>query len=1171
MHRRFILLILLSSWVLSGQAQNYVVNSANDVDDGMCDGVHCSLREAIKAAEADGLPSTITFNIPSAGPHLINPTGPFPNITQPDLSIIGESQPGGPGSLVIEFNYRQFFGMPFWQILASRFSISGFEIRKFLFENPGETIFQFGTPVIPAQNCQIRNCAIYEDNSFIPGLTKQLITVSNASGLIISNNKFGIDFAVSNIFKMEGYLAIEATQAGNFVTIDSNIFVNKIKMIDVNGGDVHISKNIFGAVDTNKANNLLLPGFAIVSTNNSKLDVIDNFFFGITNAAISLAGSNSIQLISKNRFYNNNIDLISAGGNGNPVLVNDNIARDGKYFVYSQDNLDFYIERNNINNYDTVIYNLNEPGSKKIRYIDNRMTCINDKVVVMDPTKFPAHPVPIILTVNRNQITGSGLPNDSVVVYSNNRLLCPNAVCQGGVELGKTRCDAAGNWVLNVAYPNRTNISAYQFESNPVTQPNIYSEFSNCYQCPGQVKINFTPSLCSGQTVLYRGKVYSQANPKDSTFVRGDGVSVCDSVILVNVSFTPNYRINLTPNLCVGDTLRFGSVEIHKFHLVDSIVTKTAAGCDSVVTIVATEVGAATFAQAICDNASVTIGGTRFDKNNTSGIATITGAAVGGCDSVVTVNLTIKNFTESFIRLNMCPGRDTIVGGTLFNQANPLGDVTLKNGSSTGCDSLIHVNLNYPDNTGRFSATICRGDSILVINEYFSETKTNGQIVLPNGSSFGCDSILDVTINLMPNSQGNYSNTICRGDTLNLHGEQFFNGKTTGTILLANQAANGCDSMILVNISILPDAIGSFDTTLCENQTITLYGQVFSLQRPRGNLKIDNASSRMCDSFVMVNVNFVKEALGSFTPSICRKGQVQVGNQVFTASNPTGQVRLPGASVAGCDSLVDVAVTIIPSIGINFTENALKCNVINTGSLTLNSITGGTGNYQISIDNGGLINYTPGQTIPNLSQGNHSIRIVDQTACDTVYNFNIANSQNLFLQLPNDTVIKLGNVVNITTQLNFNPTSILWDPDLYLSCNNCLNPQSIPDQTITYMLTAQDSNGCVIKDAITITVLVDEADIFVPTAFSPNGDNINDFFHPVFKFPEKTSILVFRIFDRWGNMVYERTNGLPGDPFGWDGTFNKEKMNPGVYTFAIQYAGEDKLGKWKTGDVTLIR
>lgn len=101
---------------------------------------------------------------------------------------------------------------------------------------------QFGNGAIPAANCQIRNCAIYEDNSFVPGLSKQLITVSNAPDLVISNNKFGIDFAVSNIFKMEGYLAIEATQGGTLVTIDSNIFVNKVKMIDVKGGDVFISK-----------------------------------------------------------------------------------------------------------------------------------------------------------------------------------------------------------------------------------------------------------------------------------------------------------------------------------------------------------------------------------------------------------------------------------------------------------------------------------------------------------------------------------------------------------------------------------------------------------------------------------------------------------------------------------------------------------------------------------------------------------------------------------------------------------------------------------------------------------------------------------------------------------------------------------------------------------------
>lgn len=54
-------------------------------------------------------------------------------------------------------------------------------------------------------------------------------------------------------------------------------------------------------------------------------------------------------------------------------------------------------------------------------------------------------------------------------------------------------------------------------------------------------------------------------------------------------------------------------------------------------------------------------------------------------------------------------------------------------------------------------------------------------------------------------------------------------------------------------------------------------------------------------------------------------------------------------------------------------------------------------------------------------------------------------------------------------------------------------------------------------------------------------------------------------------MVYEKLNGAIGDPLPWDGKFQAEKLNPGVYTYAIQYAGEDKVGKWKTGDLTLLR
>src|SRR6185436_3466883 len=143
------------------------------------------------------------------------------------------------------------------------------------------------------------------------------------------------------------------------------------------------------------------------------------------------------------------------------------------------------IVRNDISNYDIFYYNLNDPLNNVVRYIDNTMTCIKNRVVRMDPTFSPSHLIPAIFTVNRNQITGTGKANDSIVVYSNNRISCPNAVCQGGVELGRTQADASGNWVLNANYPNKTSISAYQFESNPQVRPTLYSEFSNCYQCVG--------------------------------------------------------------------------------------------------------------------------------------------------------------------------------------------------------------------------------------------------------------------------------------------------------------------------------------------------------------------------------------------------------------------------------------------------------------------------------------------------------------------------------------------------------------------------------------------------------------------------------------------------------------------------------------------------------------
>ena len=88
--------------MLQGAATTFTVNSTNDVDDGTCDSTHCSLREAINAANSNSGKDTVAFNISGAGPHTIQPTSTLPTITDP-VVIDGYTQPGasantnGPG------------------------------------------------------------------------------------------------------------------------------------------------------------------------------------------------------------------------------------------------------------------------------------------------------------------------------------------------------------------------------------------------------------------------------------------------------------------------------------------------------------------------------------------------------------------------------------------------------------------------------------------------------------------------------------------------------------------------------------------------------------------------------------------------------------------------------------------------------------------------------------------------------------------------------------------------------------------------------------------------------------------------------------------------------------------------------------------------------------------
>ena len=1152
----------------------YTVNSTNDIDDGACDGIHCSLREAIRLSNADNVNSEIHFNIPGPGIHTEIPNGPLPTITAPNLFIKGDTQNGGLlGSYVINLQNRNFGGNSYLKIEASNVTISGIMFQSMAYTSIDDHIIHIeGSSTLT--DCFILNCAFIGEFNLGGVSSPSAVLVGNVNGFVFGNNIYGSDYQKTNASQCLSHLHFKPQSNSNIAVISQNIFANEDVAIVTDDGDFLIENNIFNGLDTFGAIFGRTNSKAIVHANGCKTKIRNNFFFGTVDGSIHLISAGNA-LVENNKFLKSNIAVNMNGGIFSDYTINNNRAYDGDIFVDanitgSKIRIDSNIVERFNKFYETNLF----PPISQSSFIANTINCINTKVV-NNVNQGAVYPIPPTITaINRDAIYGTALPNHNVVVYTNAKKTCPNAVCQGGTQLGVALSDNAGNWVLNTTYPNRTNISAYQYTANS-SAPQLYSEFSQCYTCPGIVQLKLNPFLCSGQTFPFRNKIYDAVNNYDSLVIPGDNLSICDSVIVIKLDCGSGTRSTQNVNFCYNQSTSIGGITIDKNNPVDSFTVTASNGCDSTIVLFGTERGFFQLNRTICSNDFITVGTTRFDINNPQGIVVLANQSVFGCDSTVQVSLTIKDYSESDFVKTICETQTITVGNQTFDKNNLSGKVTLPGQSYTGCDSVVNVNLTLANTKAIKVQSLCKGDSVFIIDRFFSDRNPTGQIMLT--SYLGCDSTLDVRIDILPTALGFYRADICRGDTLRFpdHPGQFFtSGRTTGTLRNVNGSVNGCDSLTEVDLTVLPDAIGSFDKKICANDSVDIYGQVYSIQKPRGTQKLPIKSYRNCDTFLTVNLTFNPISTGSFRDTICSSKNIVIGNRTFDINNPSGSILLPSSNSNGCDSTLQVDISFYSPITLSYNKMDLECNFPNTGEFVLNSLTGGSGIYKIKIDNQAAINFTGTFTAQQLSLGIHQIQIQDIEGCDTSFQFQIDGANLGVIRLPNDTTIKEGNSVIIQSVIPFNPSTISWDPTTSLSCDDCANPVATPSNTTTYTLTVTDENGCIFSDVMTITVLLDQSEIYVPTIFSPNGDQLNEKFYPVFKFPLKTRILNFAVFDRWGEQMFAVENlgyNANGDIYGWDGTFRGTKLNPGVYAYYIIYQADNEGKKIKTGDVTLIK
>ncbi len=169
---------------------------------------------------------------------------------------------------------------------------------------------------------------------------------------------------------------------------------------------------------------------------------------------------------------------------------------------------------------------------------------------------------------------------------------------------------------------------------------------------------------------------------------------------------------------------------------------------------------------------------------------------------------------------------------------------------------------------------------------------------------------------------------------------------------------------------------------------------------------------------------------------------------------------------------------------------------------------------------------------------------------------------------PGNTTIPYGSSLQLqASDLSPNPLFYYWVPDNgTLSNPNINNPIVTPvDSVTTYTVYGMDHYGC--KDSATVTIYVDYPDNCIPSAFTPNGDGLNDVFRLCNKLRFER-LVDFRVFNRWGQLIYENTND---GQKGWDGTLNGVVQDMGVYNYMIIIARPDGTNRIFKGEVTLIK
>jgi gliding motility-associated-like protein len=295
----------------------------------------------------------------------------------------------------------------------------------------------------------------------------------------------------------------------------------------------------------------------------------------------------------------------------------------------------------------------------------------------------------------------------------------------------------------------------------------------------------------------------------------------------------------------------------------------------------------------LCNGESIYLEGA---NQTTAGLYTDVFTAANGCDSTVYTTVTLiepVTFAQTF---TICQGSSIPVGSSIYSASGIYTDVLT---AANGCDSTITTTL-FVESTlsSNYSQTICYGDSYLFGGNNLS---TSGIYSTTMSASGGCDSVITLFLTVRPMAMSNLNATICFGQTYSFGGQNY---AASGSYSQTLTTSNGCDSVITLNLTVLPIINGSTSATICQGQSYNFGSQVLTAS---GTYSQQFTTASGCDSIATLYLFVENQLISNIDTTICVGESYSLGSQTITE---TGVYEELFTTSAGCDSLVHLEISV---------------------------------------------------------------------------------------------------------------------------------------------------------------------------------------------------------------------------------------------------------------------